>query len=744
MKVKEKKLKKDKSKNIISQIENSENINLFHENRKTVRELVAPNGINPNPLDYMIIDDNGIPLYTMCFYIHKLPTSAKFASTFAGLFNFPDTTSTVFIDPMINGKSTKQLDKRVLMLETERVGAEKEKDRNKLRKIIGKLSDAENWAKEIEKGDNTLFEVAFLFTIQSEDLENLRLKASDLHMRAREKGIELAACYSAHPEAFVSGYPMNRIFNTKGPIKTNVIKKHVLDKGALSTIFNHTRSSFSHKNGIIAGRNMFTGQPITFDIYDPGHMGYGLIICGSTGTGKSATIKMYLSRYIDFDYKIRSIDFEARGTMGEYAMMATKLGGVNFQIKANSKNIINLFEIDEEEEFDEMTGTEYPVLNLISKVSDLKNIIMIMIKNGREIHDFAESTFIERIVADTIASLYNERGIYDQQVDSLYNFDSVQVVNGQLTSGKVKKELPTITDFFKCVLIEQAKNLKIKNGRENFYAMPYQIIIDSMRDYVKELYYCPECLRFYSADEYNHLTSNEKGQKTCDCNNEKHQVIVKIKGAKAYYDGQSTVKATADTPHVNLDISQLPDCDKMIALLIALNFMQENYIKKNSVNPKKIKKLVVLIDELHKTFHHAEARKFISDVYRTARKRNVSPWTATQALADFKGYPETEGIIKNSTSILLLKQNFQDREFIKKSTPLTDSEVEQVLNLGGDPTDMEEQKSRKGEVCLIDNQRVVFLKVDYLTESEALIVETDSSKISQMYKGTENTNNREE
>ena len=156
--IKEKNRKKaDGSKNIIDHIDNEKEMFLFHENRKTIKELVAPNGVNPNPLDYMIIDDNGIPLYTMCFYIHKLPTTAKFASTFAGLFNFPNTTSTVFIEPMVDGKSTKQLDKRVLMLDTERVGAEKERDRNKLRKIMSKLNDAENWAKEIESGDNVLF-----------------------------------------------------------------------------------------------------------------------------------------------------------------------------------------------------------------------------------------------------------------------------------------------------------------------------------------------------------------------------------------------------------------------------------------------------------------------------------------------------------------------------------------------------------------------------------------------------------
>lgn len=713
-------------------------LELFLSSRKTINELIAPNGVNPNPLEYMVIDDNGEQLYTMCFYIDKLPTSATFATTFVPLFNFPNVTTNVFIDPMVSGESIKQLDKRVVMLDSERIGAEKAGDRNRVRKILAKLADTESWARDIESGDNLLFKVAFLFTLQANDIEKLRLMASDFHMRAREKGIEIVACYGVHPEAFVSGYPTNKIYNVSiGPIKTSTIKKHVLDKGALATIFNHTRSDFSHRYGIIAGRNMFTGQPVTFDVYDPSHNGYGLIICGKTGTGKSATVKMYLSRYIDFGYRVRSIDFEARGTMGEYAMMAKKLGGVNYQIKANSPNILNLFEVQEEDEFDEITGTEYPVLNLSAKIADLKNIIMIMIKNGRQMVDFGEATFVERIVIDTISELYERIGIRDMAVESLYE-KSQTLVNGKLNSGKVRKQLPTVTDFFKIILEKQRANAKSSDGRAEFYSRPYQIVIDAFKDYVKELYYCPDCLHFYTKEEYEALVADNNGKSLCTKGCHSETGIVALRGVRSYFDGQSTVKANTDTPHINIDISQLPETDKMIALLVALNYMQENYIKKNSVNPRNIKKLVVLVDELHKTFPFEEARRFISDVYRTARKRNVSPWVATQALADFEGYKETEGIIKNSTSILLLKQAFQDREFIKKSTPLTDSQVEQVLNLGGDPNDNEEKDARRGEICLIDNGRVVFVKVDYLVDSEALIVETDMEKIRKMYRGSEN------
>ena len=168
---------------------------------------------------------------------------------------------------------------------------------------------------------------------------------------------------------------------------------------------------------------------------------------------------MWASRYIDFGYKIRSIDFDARGTGGEYSIMAEAVGGINYQLKPDSKNILNLFEVDVTDEFDEMTQTEYKVLDLATKKSNLLRLIMTMIKDGREIEQFAQETFIKRIVLDAITECYNDRGIYHGKVESIYE-KAKYVVNGALSSGMVKKELPTITDFYKKILIWEKRKYK--------------------------------------------------------------------------------------------------------------------------------------------------------------------------------------------------------------------------------------------------------------------------------------------
>ena len=257
-----------------------------------------------------------------------------------------------------------------------------------------------------------------------------------------------------------------------------------------------------------------------------------------------------------------------------------------------------------------------------------------------------------------------------------------------------------------------------------------------MKDYVRELYYSPELMRFFTRKEYDALET-VNNQKVYTDGGNKYPVVA-IRGKKPYFDGQSTINATQDTPHINIDLSQLPNSEKIVALLIAMSFVNENYVKKNSLNPKKIRKMVMIIDEIHRTFPYEEARLFVSDAYRTYRKRHVAPWSISQALADYSGYEETKAIIKNSTAIFLFKQDYQDREFLKEVTPLTDSQISRVLTLGGDMSDPEDKAKRRGECCLIDNGKAVFVKVDYLVDSEALIVETDVRKINKLYKGAVN------
>ena len=512
----------------------------------------------------------------------------------------------------------------------------------------------------------------------------------------------------------MSGYPFNRIVRAEsGLLHSSVFKKHTFDKQSLSDIFNHTQGGFGNPEGIIAGHNMYTGYPYTFDPYDSSHDGYGVVFAGKTHSGKSATVKMYLSRLIDFDYKVRSIDFDSTGAKGEYVNACKAVGGVNFQLRADSDMVLNLFEIDVEMDYDEQTDTEYPALHLAEKKSNTKNLIMTMLKNGREMDKFSEVVFIESIIEDVVDKLYAQRGITDEP-DSLYEPGKV-FEGGVLVDGMVRKELPVITDFYYELLCEQREN------KDPMYDTAYAVIVRGMKKYVRELSYCPHCMK-----RFNGL---QEGEKCPECQNE----IAVVKGTKPYFDGQSSIHADAETTWINFDISQLPKADKVVALLVCMEYIQENYVKKNSANPKKAKKMVFEVDESHETFPYPEAVLYLSNAYRENRKRHVSTWTTSQALADYNRSEETKAIIKNTACIFLLKQAIQDRAFLKEVTPLTDAQIDGVFNLG-DEDEITNEK-RRGEVCVIDGKKSQFIKVDYLTSTEALIVETDVEQMKKLYKG---------
>ncbi len=729
---KNKKKKTEQEKTFVAKQENKEE-DPFGDARKNIRYLVAPNGVNPVPLEYLELDDGGNKIYQMNFYIDKMPKKGVFASTFAPLFNFEDITTNVFIHPLSKSAAVKKLDKRVLILDSERIGAEKNGDRNRVRKILDRLHDAEGWARDIDSGDNALYEVSFLFTVIANDLDRLKMKVNDLHGKAKEKGIDILSCYACQPEACVSALPLNRTFKPGiGPVTEDVVKKHIMDRYSLATIFNHTRSDFSHEDGIIAGRNMHSGQPFIFDIYNPSHNGYGIVIAGKTGTGKSALIKMYGSRYFDFGYSMISVDYEPRGTKGEYAPMAEKVGGVSYQIGSKTKNILNFFDVSEELIYDDETGRECRELRISDKVSDACNILMTLVRGQKRQPGFEEETYMREILDDVVSELYGNRGVVEGKPDSLYETGNVVTSDGRFTSGIRKKEMPTLHECYMGIL----KGEKERN--DQFHAKAYAMLKSSLKSYIKELYYCPGCLKEYTQKEFMNLKKKEENGMKRVCNH-CGQSAVEFHGTKAYYDGQSNLAADSNTVMVNIDISQLPEQDKPTAQIIAMSYLQENYIKRNSMNPKKLKKLIFLVDELHKCFPYPEARKLVSDVYRTARKRHVSPWSATQAYKDYDGYEETEAIVKNAAASILFKQDPKDREFLKKNTVLTSSQIDELLSIGGDPDDKSEsQDIHKGEYCMICNNKVNFIKNDYLKASEAYIVETNVENVRELIrKGAE-------
>lgn len=695
--------------------------NLFGEARRDIKELIAGDGIDPNHNGYLILNDCGRDIYVMCMYIEKNPRKNEFAGTYETLMNSKGVTTSIHIEPLTDGKASKAMDKRILILDSEQQGAEKDGDRNRYRKLGSKLRDAENYAEEVEVGAKKMFEVSFIFVLHSTDLDQLMLDANEFHNKALNAGIDVCSCFGVHPEAFISAFPTNRLYRAEsGLVRTTCVKKHTMDAESLACIFNHTKSDFYHENGIIAGRNMNTGRAATFDPYDRMFDSYGVIVSGATGTGKSATVKMYLTRFTDFNMKIASIDFERVGSRGEYSSACEMSGGQNFVVKVGSDEIINLFEIDTQTEYDESGNTEYEDLLLMDKVSDLVNLLMTMATYSKSKPDYDTEVFYEEIIRKIVIDLFDERGIADHDINSLYETD----ING----NRVKKQLPTITDFYRKLLLESRRN------KSRLKDKAFELLISSMQGFVKYCAYTDDTLKFFTKEEAEQLGRNADGQVVyVDEDGAEHTVEVVV-GTRSFFDGQSTIKVDMETPWINIDISQLIEADRPIAEAIAANYLNENFIKKNSANPRKASKRIIMIDECHKMFIYEHLRRFLSDLYRTARKRLISPWLITQALYDFSGYKETESILEQTSTMILLKQD-KHTDFIKKTTRMTDAQISMLMGLGGDPLDKTQGNARKGELCMVMKGHPVFIKVDYLEDSEFGIVETDLMKIKEKHEG---------
>ena len=513
----------------------------------------------------------------------------------------------------------------------------------------------------------------------------------------------------------------------KGPFKDLVVKYHIMDKTSLGDTFNHTESFFSHKNGILGGRNMFTHQPVLIDPYDKSHSGYNMCISGITGAGKSAGLKMYSSRWMEvFGYRMAFIDYDSpNGAEGEYVPLVRTEGGVVFQLKHGSDNILNIFDIDVELEYLPSIRKEVRKLNLMEKCADCTNIILSMIKDGREVDSFDTDVYLTKIVSDTVVGLYAAKGIEEGHPDSIYE-DGQVYEGGRISSGRVRKAMPTLHEFFISLLNRRRFNT------DELQDKAFSVALAGIQPFIKECYYSEKSVGEYSVEEYNNLPMDDNGLKYAVINGDRERVYSVI-GVKPYYDGQSTLRVSEETQCMDIDLSQLPPADKRIAQQIACNFVNEYFVKKNSNNPHKLQKCAVVVDEFHNTFAFFESRKFIESMYRQARKRFVCMITITQALADYNAYEETKAIVKNTAMKILYKQAKMDAKFIREVTPLTESQLDQVMRLGGTvDANGDIDKSRKGECCLIDNEdTVVFIKVDYL-RSEAKICETDPEKIAKM------------
>lgn len=701
-----------------------------------IKNMLSPDGVDPSPNSYMCISDGGKEVYVRCITLEKLPKKVRYAETFKGLLEFPNCSCTTFVEPISSEELESKIDKQINVLEQERYS--NAGNTNRVRKLANQESEVEAWADKVETGDKKFFNVGWLFMFTADSVEELNKTTDTFRSMALNKKIDISNCYAVQSEAFLSTLPLNRrhrfVFKK---LNSDCIKMHLMDEGAVSVILNYTTDYFSHKKGVPLGRNLFNCTPFTFDLFHPSHDGFSCVIAGKTGSGKSATIKIFGERAVPLGYRFVIIDSQSRkgASEGEYAAFAEINGGVNYQISSSTVNTLNIFDVQETKEFIKQSassGYERDTLDLNSAITDmvynLRSMMQIGATDEDRKMDAVMDSDIEKILKSVLKEAFTERGIVHGDAESLYEAADV-VQNGMLQSGSVPKKLPTLTDVFVKILEEK------RDCREENLSKAYRLIINNLEDYVRELYYSEDSVTLFTRDEYLGLPENpdKRGSKIYEHGAYRENVIA-LKGIRPYFDGQSSFKVSKDCPVTNIDISQLTENERKIAREIAIRFVNEQFIKKNSETSEGSDKLVVICDECHENFEFAYGRKTFANVSRTARKRHVSILFCSQSIKEYSRFPETEDILKQAAVKIIFKQDAVDMEHLEKALNITASQAYIITNTIGvvnDKDDEEAKNRHRGECCLIDGEQVLFLKVDYLRRTEALSVETDATTVMQ-------------
>ena len=579
--------------------------------KKTIKELIAPSGIDASNIDHLEILSN-TTRYARSFFVSSLPRMCTFPELFRDMYLFGDINTSVYINPVPEARSQNELNRVINQLETERIVAADRGNINRESILAQKRLDAESLRDEIAAGFNKLFEASVVATLFAYNLQTLEAHSKLLATELSKTLVGIKSAWAMQDEAFQSNVPL---------MKDSIRKTHTFDRKSMATVFPFTTSEVGHLTGIPLGINKQTGVPVLFDNFHPSLANYNMVVFAKSGAGKSVTMKTLISR----SAVLMGIESLALDAEGEYKIVAESLGGINVVLSPTSPTIINLFDIEEEKVKDEITGRERTVLNVENKIEDVTQALITMARGSTRSEEVNELT--KQIIAEAVAEEYTRCGI-TADPNSLYeNSASGSIRIGGLS--REKKKMPTIGSWYK-TLLKKAE----ENTDEN-YTFHYSYLKKVMKQYVREL---------------NGQMAYFDGQSTFDLLENVPFINLDISQLEERFA-------------------------RPLAQQILLSWIWEKFVKKNSEDKNKATKKRVLVDEAWMLLPFPEAVDFLNKMARRARKRNVSLAIVSQRFQDFYEKPEAQAVLTSSDTKLFLAQDKSEIQYLKEVFKLSEGEA---------------------------------------------------------------------
>ncbi len=608
--------------------------------KKTIKELIAPSGIDASNIDHLeIISDTS--RFARSFFVSSLPRMCTFPELFRDMYMFGDINTSIYINPIKEEKSQNDLNKVINELETERIVAADKGNINRESTITQKRLEAEQLRDEIAAGFNKLFEASIISTIFAYSLEDLDKSTKMLTSEMAKTLVGIKTAWGMQEEAFKSNLPF---------MNDKIDRTHTFDRNSMGTVFPFTTSEVGHSTGVPLGFNKQTGTPILFDNFHSSLTNYNMVIFAKSGAGKSVTMKTLISR----SSVLMGIESLALDAEGEYTIVAESLGGINVVISPNSKTVINLFDVETEMIKDEITGKERITLNIENKVEDVTQALLTMARGSTRSDEVNELT--KQIIAESVAEEYAALGI-NSNPDSLY-----KTANGNFRQGnlftKDKKDMPTIGSWYRRI------EGKARENTNQDYQYHYSYLLKVMKQYIRE---------------YDGQMAYFDGQSTFEL----------LEGAPFINLDISQLEERFARP---------------LAQQILLSWIWEKFVKKNSEDRKKATQKRVLVDEAWMLLPYPEAVDFLNKMARRARKRNVSLAIVSQRFQDFYERPEAQAVLTSSDTKLFLAQDKSEIQYLKEVFKLSEGEAnflvtcqkgEGLLKVGADSAILKIMPTRK-------------------------------------------------
>ncbi len=579
--------------------------------KKTIKELIAPSGIDARDIDRLEIMSN-TKRYARSFFVSSLPRMATFPELFRDMYLFGDINTSVYIKPIQESQSQNELNKVINELEVERLASSDRGNINRESIIAQKKAEAEHFRDEIAAGFNKLYEASVLATIFAYNKEDLDRYTKLLSTAMSKSLVGIKTAWGLQEEAFQSNVPL---------MNDKIKRTHTFDRNSMGTVFPFTTSEVGHPTGVPLGFNVQTGVPILFDNFHSSLTNYNMVIFAKSGAGKSVTMKMLISR----SSVLMGIESLALDAEGEYRIVAESLGGINVVISPNSKTIINLFDIEPERVKDEITGRERVILNIENKIEDVTQALLTMAKGSTRSTEVNELT--KQLIAELVAEEYAGLGITSDP-SSLYKASKDGILNGDMLA-KEKKLMPTIGSWYKRLEKKERENTT------ETYKSHYSYLLKVMKQYVRE---------------YNGQMAYFDGQSTFELLDGVPFINLDISGLEERFA-------------------------RPLAQQILLSWIWEKYVKKNSEDRRKASKKRVIVDEAWMLLPFPEAVDFLNTMARRARKRNVSLAIISQRFQDFYEKPEVQAVLTSSDTKLFLAQDKSEIQYLKEVFKLSEGEA---------------------------------------------------------------------